>query len=571
MPGLGVGKCLRSCILHSFTQFFSFPPLNPSAVQTDVVIVGAGLAGLVATLELLDQGLRVVLVDRSSPERLGGLARWSFGGLFYVDSPLQRRRGITDSEQLALADWHSYAEFEPEDHWPRCWAEQYVSRCTPEVYEWLKPRGVRYIPFIQWVERGYQRHGNRVPRFHMVWGTGEALVSSLIRDLDRHPRSGQCLRLFHHEVTGLLTRAGQVGGVRGRHGSTGAAFEISAGATILAAGGITGDVTVLRRHWYAPWGTPPPHLLTGSHRVADGRIHQVAQAHGAHLTHLDKQWNYAAGVHHPEPDHPDHGLSLVPPKSALWVNAQGDRIGPEPMITGFDTRLLVAQLTQQPGQYGWLIMNRRIALKELFVSGAKFNDANREQRIWGFVRTLLRGNHALLDTLVHHGQDTVLAPDLPALVAGMQALTGSRDLVEANLQASLEAYDAQVRRGPGQHDDPHLHLLETVRQYRGDRMRTCNFQPILDARAGPLLAIRTFVLARKSLGGIQTDLSCRVLDPQGHPLSGLYAIGEAAGFGGGGIHGLRALEGTFLGNCIFNGRVAARAIAGGAPLTGHVG
>ena len=500
-------------------------------------------------------------MDRSSPERFGGLACWSFGGLFYVDSPLQRKRGIADSEKLALEDWHSYAEFGPEDIWPQRWAEAYVSRCTAEVYEWLKPKGVRYIPFIQWIERGYHRPGNRVPRFHMVWGTGDALVRSLVQALDRHPRAGLCRRFFHQEVTGLLSREGRITGVRGRHTQSGAAFEVEAGATILAAGGITGDLEVLRQHWYAPWGAPPAKFLTGSHRVADGRIHRVAQAHGARLTHLDKQWHYAAGVHHPEAEHPDHGLSLVPPKSALWVNAHGARIGPEPMMTGFDTRLLVEQVLQQPGQYSWQVMNRKIALKELFVSGAKFNDANREQRILGFVRGLLRGNHALLDTLTRHGHDLVVAPTLEALVDKMHALTGTREMDGATLRASLEAYDAAVRRGPGQHDDPQLRLLEQVRQYRGDRMRTCNFQPILDPQAGPLIAIREYVLARKSLGGIQTDLSCRVLDANERPISGLYAIGEAAGFGGGGIHGRRALEGTFLGNCIFNGRVAAQAIA----------
>ncbi|RMG54746.1 MAG: FAD-binding dehydrogenase [Bacteroidetes bacterium] len=536
-------------------------------MQTDVVIAGGGLAGIVAALELLEQDQQVILVDRSTPDRFGGLARCSFGGLFYVDSPLQRKRGIKDSEPLALEDWLSYAEFGEADHWPRQWAEAYVSRCTAEVYEWLKPKGVRYIPFIQWVERGYHRHGNRVPRFHMVWGTGEALVDTLVKALNQHPRRGQLKRLFQHEVTDLLMREGQVAGVKGVHTQTGAAFEVEAGATILASGGITGDLSVLRQHWYGPWGSPPAYFLTGSHRVADGRVHQIARRHGAQLTHLDKQWHYAAGVHHPEAEHPGHGLSLVPPKSALWVNAQGARIGPEPMMTGFDTRLLVEQVLQQPGQYSWQVMNRKIALKELFVSGSKFNDANRNQSVLGFGKTLLLGNHALLDTLIRHGRDVVVADTLEELVSKMRVLSGTREMELETLRASLETYDAAVRRGPGQHDDPQLKLLEQVRQYRGDRMRSCNFQPILDPKAGPLIAIREFVLARKSLGGMQTDLACRVLDGGGQPLPGLYAVGEAAGFGGGGIHGLRALEGTFLGNCIFNGRVAARAVAG-RPLLG---
>ncbi|GAB4407118.1 MAG: FAD-binding dehydrogenase [Bacteroidia bacterium] len=531
-------------------------------MRAEVVIVGAGLAGIAAAVELLDQGVPVCLVDAGTEDRAGGLARWSFGGLFYVDSPLQRRRGIRDSEQQALEDWLSYASFGEDDHWPRRWAEQYVARCTPEVYEWLKPRGIRYIPFIQWLERGMTVHGNRVPRFHMVWGTGHRLVQALLDTLADHPNRRGLRLHFRHRVTELLRHGGRMAGVRGIDEATGQPFEIASGQVVLAAGGIVGDPDVMRAHWYQPWGAPPPHLLTGSYPHANGSVHQLAAGLGATLTHLDKHWSYPAGVHHPTPHHAHHGLSLVPPKSAIWVDARGRRIGPHPMISGFDTRLLVEQIVRQPGQYSWQIMNARIARKELFVSGAQFNEANRDQRLLPFVGSLLFGNRTLIEALRNHGQDWVEANTIEDLAARMNRLTGTADVDAAALRAALEAYDQAVRRGPGQYGDPQLALLETLRSYRGDRMRTCNFQPILDTQAGPLIAIREHILARKSLGGVQTDLGCQVLDAAGQPIAGLYAVGEIAGFGGGGIHGLRALEGTFLGNCIFNGRIAAQTILG---------
>jgi uncharacterized protein len=531
-------------------------------MQADVIVIGAGLAGLVTTLELLEKGRSVLLLDRGPLSDIGGLARWSFGGIFYVDSPLQRKRGIRDSEAQALQDWFSYAEFEAEDHWPKQWAEQYVSRCTPEVYEWLKPMGIRYIPFVQWVERGLPAHpGNSVPRFHMVWGTGAELVRVIKTRLAQHPQRARLVVKAHHQVTDFLAREGRIVGVRGLDEASGEAFEAEAMATVIAAGGITGSVDRLKNHWYAAWGSPPETLLTGSHPVADGQIHEVARQAGAHLTHLHKQWNYASGVHHPDALFPGHGLSLVPPKSALWLNYRGERIGDPPLVSGFDTRYLVEQVCQQEKKFSWQLLNRKIALKELNVSGSLYNDAIREQRILAFAKNLLLGNQGLLHTLTERCEDFLVAESLEALAGKMNSLTSSEDIDPRRLRQVVEAYDRAAQTGDPA-ADPQQQLIAQLRSYRGDRMRTLAHQPILDPKGGPLIAIREFVLARKSLGGILTDLHGRVLSPASEPIEGLYAAGESAGFGGGGIHGLRALEGTFLGNCIFNGRVVAKGIEG---------
>ena len=529
-------------------------------MKKDVIIVGGGLAGIVAAQEMLSKGLTVTLVDRTSEDRFGGLAIWSFGGIFYVDSPFHRKGKMKDSVELAMRDWFSAAEFGEQDEWPRRWAEQYITRCTAEVYEWLKPRGIRYVPSPAWVERGLLKPGNSVPRFHLIWGSGRGLTETLIHHLKTHPRAGQLSLHFHHDVSELITSSGRVTGVRGINATTGQAFEMEADHIILAAGGITGDVNVVKKHWYKPWGAPPERMLSGSHLVANGDIHQYAEKVGADVTHLDKQWNYAAGVHHPDADHPDHGLSLIPPKSALWLNYKGERMGPMPLVSGYDTRFLVERVCQEEKKYSWLLLNRKIAVKELGVSGSMYNDSLVEQKKFAFAKGLLFGNPGLLDMMLNRCPDFVVGNTLEELVGKMNILNGDQAVDLALVRKSAEAYDSMIDRGERFLNDEQLRRIAHLRQYRGDRLRTCRFQKILDSDAGPLLAIRSFILARKTMGGIKTDLQCRVLTPDDEVIEGLYAIGEAAGFGGGGIHGMRALEGTFLGNCIFNGRVVAKNI-----------
>jgi predicted oxidoreductase len=333
---------------------------------------------------------------------------------------------------------------------------------------------------------------------------------------------------------------------------------VAAESVVIAAGGINGDVERVRRHWHADWGEPPPVILNGSHRFADGRLHDAAEAAGARVTHLDWQWNYAAGIRHWRPRKPGHGLSLIPPRSALWLNARGERIGPMPLVAGYDTHDLVAKVCAGPGGYSWQLLNRRIALKELAVSGAELNPAIRDRRRLRFALDLLFGNRWLYGELVRNSEDFVVADTLPELVDRMNALNGDAAVELASVEAAVARYDGAIARGERFHNDEQLRRIAFLRRWPADRLRTCRFQRILDPAAGPLLAIREFIISRKSMGGIQTDLACRVLDRAGEPIEGLYAAGEAAGFGGGGMNGMRALEGTFLGGCLLTGRVAGR-------------
>jgi len=532
------------------------------AQTAEVVIVGGGIAGIVCALELLEQGRRVVLLDRDQAGKFGGLARESFGGMFAVDTPEQRRAGIRDTVEQALADWQAFARFDAHALWPQRWARAYVGHCTADMYWWLRGKGIKYFPVPNWVERGLFTPGNSFPRFHLVWGTGEKLTNTLIGHLQGHLLARRLELRFGQRVEGLLSQGGQVVGCHGVTEADGRPFEVRAEVVVLASGGINGDLGRVRANWHADWGRPPEVILNGSHRYADGRLHDAAATVGAQLTHLDKMWNYAAGVHHDVPGKPHAGLSLVPPKSALWLNWRGERIGPQPLVSGYDTRDLVTQICRQERQYSWQLLNRKIALRELAVSGAEHNPSIRKQNWPGFVRDILLGNRWLVDTMIAKCPDFVVARTLPELVDKMNALQGDSAVERATVEAVVRQYDTQVRLPPQLRNDEQLRRIAHLRSYRGDRVRTCKQQTILDDQALPLIAIREFVISRKSLGGIQTDLQSRALDAAGQPIPGLFAVGEAAGFGGGGVHGLRALEGTFLGGCVLTARAAAASVAG---------
>ena len=532
--------------------------MDADRYSADVAIAGAGIAGIAAAIEALDRGRRVLLLDRDEPDGLGGLAREAFGGLWFAGTPMQARHRVRDSAELGYADWLAFGELAPEHRWPRAWARSYVERCIPEVFDWLRGMGVGFLPMPMWAERGLYGRGNSVPRFHVAWGTGRALADAVIAKLMHHPHRDRLVLRFGHRVDALVRQAGRVAGLAGATEPDGRAFEVAAESVVIAAGGINGDVERVRRHWHADWGEPPPVILNGSHRFADGRLHDAASAAGASVTHLDWQWNYAAGIRHWRPRKPGHGLSLIPPKSALWLNARGQRIGPMPLVTGYDTHDLVARICAEPGGYSWQLLNRRIALKELAVSGAEFNPAIRDRKRLRFALDLLFGNHWLYGELVRNSEDFVVADTLPELVERMNSLNGDTAVDLASVEAAVLQYDAAIARGERFHNDEQLRRIAFARRWPGDRLRTCRFQRILDPAAGPLLAIREFVISRKSMGGIQTDLACRALDAAGEPIEGLYAAGEAAGFGGGGMNGKRGLEGTFLGGCLLTGRVAGR-------------
>ena len=530
--------------------------------KADAVVIGAGLAGMVAALELIDAGKSVVMLDRAGAEKFGGLAMRSFGGIFFVDSPEQRKGKINDSTELAWRDWVRYGELDPQDQWPYRWAEAYVHRCTEEVRGWLFERDVRFFPAVGWTERGYYVPGNSVPRFHITWGTGEGIVKPLIARLEQHQQSGKLALHLHHTVEDFIEQGGVIVGCHGT--AEGTSFEARGEVTVIASGGIAGNHDKVREVWPTKTlGEPPQILLNGSSPEADGKLLETATQRGAQLTHLEKMWNYAAGVRHYNPRFENHGLSLVPAKSPLWVNYQGRRFIDPPLVGTFDTLMLIERICRENKKYSWQIMNTKIANKEFAVSGAEFNPAVREKKMSAFLLRLLKGVGPMVQEFIDKCPDFVTAHSVPELAEKMNQVAGTQDVDAALLERCIAEYDENVSRPRAFQNDDQLRRIAHARQYRGDRLRTCKSAKILDESAMPLIAIRTQILTRKSLGGLKVDLSGRVLDGGDNPIEGLYAVGEACGFGGGGMHGKRALEGTFLGGCIYTARVAARAICTG--------
>ena len=532
--------------------------------ETECIIIGGGISGIVTALELLDANQKIILFDRDRPENFGGLAKESFGGIFFVNSPNQKKAGIKDSVELAKDNWYSFADFDDSDELPKQWANNFIENCTNEVYIWLKEKGVKFFPVVHWVERGWHEPGNSVPRFHMVWGTGYGLINTLVNKVDTHPNRSKLEIFYKHRVSGLDISNGINTGCNGVNEEDGRAFEAKATYTIIATGGIGGNIDLIKKVWGPTVGGAPEKLLNGSHRYALGDLHDEVSRKQGKVTNLEKMWHYAAGIHHPNPNKSEHGLSIVPPKSALWLDYRGRRIGPEPLIAGYDTSFLVNEICKQKEKYSWQVMNKRIAVKEFAISGAEHNKAIRDKKILPFLFNLLFGNKKLVDHMIRDCVDFVVANSVEELVEKMNAINGDAKVDERLLKQSIEQYDENINRGKKYFNDEQLRRLAHLRQYRGDRVRTCNFQKINDKKAYPLLAIRQFILSRKSLGGIQTDLSCQVVSNQSYSgknyIEGLYAVGEAAGFGGGGIHGKRALEGTFLGTCIYTARKAAQTI-----------
>jgi predicted oxidoreductase len=530
-----------------------------------IVIAGGGLAGIVTAYELLGRGQRVLLIDKDRRENFGGLAKESFGGVHMIGTPHQRRLRIHDSPELAWRDWQSVADYDPADEWPRAWGQFYCENSLEYIYEFLDRVKIGFLPLVNWPERGLYAPGNTVPRWHIVWGTGYEIIHRLLAALESHPQRANLELLFDTEVSVVEMTNGRATGVICRKMDTGAEVRIAAEHVVIASGGVCGgDLSCVRANWHKPWGDPPPKLLNGAHRYGDGMLHSGVAALGGAVTHLDLHWHYAAGVHHPAKRRPDDGLSLVPPRSALWLNARGERImNPGPMPVYADTRHLVASVLAQPGQYSWQVMNWKIAIKELGVSGGDYMTAFRYKKKLRLAADLAFGNKELVHRLIREcPDDFVVADNLDDLMERMnqKSLYGLQ-IDRARMAADVRAWDGMIDRGPAYFNDEQLRRIANALLYRGDRVRTCKFQKILDPKAVPLIAIREFILSRKSLGGIQTDLQCRVLRASdGQPIPGLYAVGEAAGFGGGGIHGKGSLEGTFLGGCVLSGRLAGRSI-----------
>jgi predicted oxidoreductase len=539
--------------------------MNTSSVQSDVLVVGGGLAGLVAAIECLRAGKRVTLVDRDTPQRLGGLALWAFGGMALVDTPLQRRMKLNDSPERAFEDWVRFGELGEEEHWPRQWASHYVQHSREQVYDWVVGHGMKFMPAVNWVERGMQGNGNSLPRYHVVWGTSQWLTRRMIETLHQANTGNRLTLLSNHEVVSLESYNGVVTGASGINHDTGQPVQFAAQSVVLAMGGINGSHEQARANW-PPTRPLPATMLNGAHPFANGKLHHLVAGLGGHITHAGEMWNYAAGLPHPQPHFPGHGLSAIPCKSALWLDHTGRRIGPEPLVTGFDTHLLCQRVAAQEQPYTWHLLNWRIAAKELALSGAEHNQRIRDRQFPQFLKEVLLGNHRLVKQMAAESKHFLVADTLAELAAKMNALTVSNDVQPHVLQHTADTFDANFQRGDSVVNDDQIRRIEHARHWGPDKLRTCKPAPLQAKGSGPFIAIQMQLITRKSLGGLKTDLQSRVLDAADQPIAGLYCVGEAAGFGGGGASGKRSLEGTFLPGCILTARAAARSLVAGRSL-----
>lgn len=546
------------------------------AYDADVIVIGAGLAGLVATAELVDAGRKVILLDQEPEQSIGGQAHWSFGGLFFVDSPEQRLMRIKDSRALALQDWLGTAGFDrDEDRWPRQWAEAYIDFASGEKRSWLYAQGLRSFPVVAWAERGgYDAtgHGNSVPRFHITWGTGPGVVAPFERRVREGVARGLVQLKFRHRVTGLSTNAGVLDTVSGavlepsdaERGTASSrevagAFEFRAQAVIVTSGGIGGNHDLVRAQWPDRLGTPPEKMLSGVPAHVDGLMLGIAERAGASHINRDRMWHYTEGIENWNPIWARHGIRILPGPSSLWLDARGKRL-PVPLFPGFDTLGTLEHIMKSGYGYTWFVLDQKIIGKEFALSGSEQNPDLTGKSIRDLIGRARADVPGPVKAFMDHGMDFVVEKDLAALVRGMNALTKEPLIEEAELRREITARDREIKNPFTK--DLQITAIRGARKYLGDKLiRTATPHRILDPKAGPLIAVRLNILTRKSLGGLETDLSSRVLTEDGEPLPGLYAAGEAAGFGGGGMHGYRALEGTFLGGCIFSGRAAGRAAA----------
>ncbi len=541
----------------------------------DAIIVGGGLAGLVAAAELADAGRRVAIVEQEGANSLGGQAFWSLGGLFMVDTPEQRRLGIRDSHALALNDWMGSAGFDrPEDHWPRKCAEAFIDFAAGEMRPWLHGLGLRWFPVIGWAERGgalAHNHGNSVPRFHLTWGTGPGVLAPFERRVAAHVASGRIQLRFRHRVDRVIRSNGTVTGIAGsllelsdaRRGEASGRtvigdFELGASAVIVTSGGIGGDQDLVRRNWPADrLGPAPKFMVTGVPAHVDGRMLAITQAAGGAVINADRMWHYTEGVRNWAPIWPGHGIRILPGPSSMWFDALGERLEP-PCMPGFDTLRTLKRILSTGHEHSWFVLTQAIIKKEFALSGSEQNP-DFTSGSWLAVLKNRRGARApaAVEAFKQHGADFVVRDTLAELVDGMNRLTGEPLIDYERLHRQIAARDLEIDNPFSK--DAQLTAIHGTRRYLGDKLiRTASPHKILSPAHGPLIAVRLNILTRKTLGGLHTNLDGQVLDAAGASIPGLYAAGEVAGFGGGGYHGYNALEGTFLGGCLFSGRSAGR-------------
>jgi len=545
-------------------------------MDADAIVIGGGLAGLVAAGELIEAGKRVIVLDQEGKQSLGGQAFWSFGGLFFVDSPEQRRMRIRDSYDLALQDWLGSAGFDrEEDYWPLKWAEAYVGFAAGEKRAWLRAKGMRWFPIVGWAERGgytATEHGNSVPRFHVTWGTGPGIIKPFVDRLREGEKLGLVSLRMRHRVNSFTTTAGVVDGVEGEileptevdrgvpsSRTAVGGFALKAQSIIVASGGIGGNLDLVRRSWPKRLGNPPKSMICGVPDYVDGRMLGVTEAAGGTIINGDRMWHYTEGIQNWRPIWSRHGIRILPGPSALWLDARGKRL-PAPLFPGFDTLGTLAHLMTTGYDYSWFILSKKIIEREFALSGSEQNPDLTSGSWRKVIRARRGGAQAPVRAFLQRGADFIVEYSLSDLVRRMNELAGEQLLDLAAIEREVSARDREIDNAFTK--DAQVTAIRGARNYLGDRLlRVAKPHRLLDPAAGPLIAVRLWILTRKTLGGLQTDLSARVLKADGTALGNVFAAGEVAGFGGGGMHGYRALEGTFLGGCIFSGRTAGRSAA----------
>lgn len=547
--------------------------------DADVIIVGAGLAGLVAAAELADRGKSVVIVEQEPEHSLGGQAFWSLGGLMMVDTPEQRRMGIRDSHALAHSDWMGTARFDrEEDYWPRKWAQAYLQFAAGEMRSWLHGQGMRWFPIVGWAERGgsfADGHGNSVPRFHLTWGVGPGTVAPFEARVRAHAGEGRIGLRFRHQCSHIIVEAGAAKGIRGEilapdpsvrgqptNRDAVGEFELRAPSVVVASGGIGGNFDLVRKAWPRDrLGDPPDRLISGVPEHVDGRMLKITEKAGGKVINGDRMWHYTEGVRNWDPIWPHHGIRILPGPSSMWFDAEGNRFAP-PALPGFDTLGTLKAILATGYDYSWFITTQKILKKEFALSGSEQNP-DFAMKDWKAVlkqRLLNKDATPPVEAFKKHGEDFVVAKTLTELIDGMNGIEGNTLLEHDKIHAQIIARDLQVENEFSK--DAQIMAIHAARKHRGDRLlRTAKPHKFLDPENGPLIGVRLNILTRKSLGGLQTDLDGQLVDANGERVPGLFAAGEVAGFGGGGYHGYSALEGTFLGGCLFSGRRVGRSEA----------
>ena len=548
-------------------------------MKYDVAIVGAGLAGLVAACELIDAKKRVLLVDQEPENSMGGQAFWSFGGIFLVNSPEQKRLGIKDSKELAWQDWLGTAGFdrlEDEDAWAYKWARAYVDFAAGEKYAWLKSFGIKFFPVVGWAERGGSLaggHGNSVPRFHIVWGTGPGIVKPFADKVKKAIKEGFVDFKPRHRVDEFIQKDDKIAGISGtilaesfaQRGEQSSrlgigAFSYEADAVIVASGGIGANIDLVRKNWPARLGAPPKNMVCGVPAYVDGRMLEITEHVGGRIVNRDRMWHYTEGLKNWDPIWPNHGIRILPGPSSLWFDAEGNRFG-TPNFPGFDTLSTLEAIQKTGYDYSWFILTEKIIEKEFALSGSEQNPDLTNRSIPQLLKRILPGPPAPIQAFKNHGEDFVIANDLKQLVDGMNKLAGNDLLDFIKIKEQILARDREMDNKFTK--DVQVNAIYGARNYIGDKIvRVAKPHKMLDTKNWPLIAVRLNILTRKTLGGLQTNLDGAVIDMDGLPVPGLFAAGEVSGFGGGGVHGYRALEGTFVGGCLFTGRQVGRYLAG---------